>query len=333
MPSAPALRRASLLTVAGTAALLALGALGTGRLSAQAQVRFPPVGETVRVEGLGLHYVRGGAGPAVVLLHGAFGGLGDFEATIAPALRARAEVVAFDRPGSGWSERPRGEVADPAVQARLLRAAARELGLERPLLVGCSWGGAVALAWALQAPDEVAGVVTVGGAIEPWPGETAFSFRLAGVPLIGPLFAHTLAAPLGTWFAPASVERAFDPAPVSDSFASSPFQLGLRPASFLAQAEDLRVLNRFLEEQAQRYEGLDVPVVLLHGAGDLVADAEVHSATAARALPRGEYRPVLGAGHQLLHSHPHVVLQAVEELLAAQARARAGPGDLPAAND
>jgi pimeloyl-ACP methyl ester carboxylesterase len=323
------LRRALLGTAAGGAALLALGALATARIAARAQARFPSAGSFVRVEGLELHHTRGGAGPAVVLLHGAFGGAQDFEATIAPALRARAEVVAFDRPGSGWSERPADGSADPAAQARLLRAAARELGLQRPLLVGCSFGGAVALAWALQAPDEVAGVVTVGGALEPWPGDTAFAFRLAGVPLVGPLFAHTLAAPLGAWLAPASVERAFAPAAVSASFARSPFELGLRPASFLAQAEDLRGLNRFLADQAQLYGRLDVPVVLLHGAGDRVADAELHSAAAARALPRGEYRPVPGGGHQLLHSHPHLVLEAVEALLAAPARTRRSAGGPP----
>jgi pimeloyl-ACP methyl ester carboxylesterase len=322
------LRLAAAGAVAGGLALGG-GALATRGLVTRAEACFPAAGEFVRVEGIDMHYTRGGAGPAVVLLHGAFGGVGDFEATIAPALRERALVIAFDRPGSGYSGRPRDEVADPAVQARLLRAAARELGLDRPLLVGCSFGGAVALAWALQAPGEVAGVVTVGGALQPWPGETACAFRLAGVPGVGPLFAHTLAAPLGAWLSRASVERAFAPAAPTASFANSPFALGLRPASFLAQAEDLRVLSGFLAEQSQRYGGLDVPVVLLHGAGDRVADAEQHSASAARALSRGEYRPVPGAGHQLLHSHPHVVLEAVRELLAATGRERRSAGGPP----
>lgn len=329
MDARRAIRRAAAALAAGIALALAVGALATRQLAARAEARFPRTGACVRVEGLDLHYLRGGRGKPVVLLHGAFGGAQDFQATLWDALTARADVVAFDRPGAGWSERPRGAVADPAVQARLLRAAARELGLERPLLVGCSWGAAVALAWALQAPEDVAGVVTVGGALEPWPGDTAFAFRLAGVPLLGPLFAHTLAAPLGTWLAADDVDLAFAPAPVAASFAHSPFALGLRPASFLAQAEDLRVLNGFLAEQAPLYAGLHVPVLLLHGVGDRVASAEVHSAAAARALPRGEYRPVPGAGHQLLHSHPHVVLEAVLELLAGDARAAEPVRDVP----
>ena len=311
----------------GGAVVLALGsgALATRALVSRAEARFPRTGEVLRVEGLDLHVLRAGRGPSVVLLHGAFGGLQDFQATLWGPLTARADAIAFDRPGSGYSERPRDEVADPAVQARVLRAAARELGVERPLLVGCSWGAAVALAWALEAPEEVAGVVTVGGAIEPWYGETDLAFRLAGVPLVGPLFAHTLATPLGTWLAARDVEQAFAPAPVAASFARSPVALGLRPASFLAQAEDLRVLDRFLADQAPRYAALDVPVLLLHGTGDGVAYAEVHSAAAARALPRGEYRPVDGAGHQLLHSHPERVLDAIDELLGRLSAARDGP--------
>lgn len=316
MRHAARLRRGAIALAAVVASILIASAISTRVLGARAEQRFPPGGAFVRVEGRDLHYARAGRGPSVVLLHGAFGGLQDFQATLWDDLARRADVIAFDRPGSGYSERARDRVVDPAEQARTLRAAAQALGVERPLLVGCSYGAAVALAWALQAPGEVAGVVTVGGAIEPWPGDTELAFRLAGVPVVGALFAHTLAAPLGTWLAERDVAQAFAPAPVPASFAASPVALGLRPASFLAQAEDLRVLNAFLADQAPRYGNLDVCVVLLHGTGDRVADAEVHSATAARALPRSTYRPIEGAGHQLLHSHPQRVLAAIDDLLA-----------------
>jgi pimeloyl-ACP methyl ester carboxylesterase len=60
-------------------------------------------------------------------------------------------VIAPDRPGYGYSDRPRGTKWIPERQARLLLAFMDRLGIESPVVVGHSWGAMVALAMALEA--------------------------------------------------------------------------------------------------------------------------------------------------------------------------------------
>ncbi|MBA3325489.1 MAG: alpha/beta fold hydrolase, partial [Rhodobacteraceae bacterium] len=116
-------------------------------------------GRTLTVEGVPLFYVRRGAGPPVVLIHGASGNLRDFTLDVMPALAARHDVIAFDRPGHGLSGWPGPEAASLSEQARLMRLALAQLGVARATVVGHSYGGSVALAWALDAPETVDGLL------------------------------------------------------------------------------------------------------------------------------------------------------------------------------
>ena len=134
----------------------------------------PPPGSFVVSGGVRIHCVVAGSGPPLVYVHGAKGSTFDFTLSVGPRLAQKYTAVAMDRPGSGYSGRPVAGGNGPEAQAAVLRAAAAQLGLERPLLVGHSFGAAVALAWALDAPDDVAAVVTLGayalplGGPPPW---------------------------------------------------------------------------------------------------------------------------------------------------------------------
>ena len=129
--------------------------LVTRVVAARAESRFPATGEFVEVDGRRLHYVDVGEGPPVVLLHGAYGGLDDWRATILPELARRHRVIALDRPGHGHSERGAGDVATPVAQGRVVRAFLREIGVERPVLVGFSWSGPLVLS--MPVPGVVGG--------------------------------------------------------------------------------------------------------------------------------------------------------------------------------
>jgi pimeloyl-ACP methyl ester carboxylesterase len=315
------MRRSSTIAAALLALLLAAGAAWTHRLSALAERDFPPEGRFVEVEGLRLHVVDRGLGPPVVLLHGAYGAVQDWTATIADELARTHRVLVFDRPGHGWSERPSGCACGPLEQARILRSALRELGVERPLLVGFSWSGTLALSWALAWPDELAGVLLVNGVAYSWPAPSNIEYVAAGLPVIGPLLAYTVAAPLGTWTTDAAVRRAFGPASVPATFARSPIALALRPKQFLVEAQDMRLLKAAAAIQCSRYPEIRVPLSMLAAREDVVAPWEFHSGRLHAAVPGSELVVLEGAGHQILHSHPAEVLAAIERASARAKRA------------
>jgi pimeloyl-ACP methyl ester carboxylesterase len=309
--------RAALLLSLSLACLAAAAHVATRVLAARAERRHPPLGAVLRIDGEDVHVVDRGDGPAVVFLHGAFGGLADF-LPLAEALAGEARVVLVDRPGHGWSTRPDDDPRTPAAQARWLARVLAELEVERPVLVGFSYGAAVAMAHALERPGEVRAVVTLGGALRDWRGHTSRVFALPDVPLVGPLFVWTFATPFAHFSASDGVAKAFAPEPVPASFERSPLGLALRPRSLRANCAEMRVLQRELAAQELRYRALDVPVLVVAGTEDRVADPNIHSVEASLALPRAELVLLEGAGHQIPYARPDDVLAAIRRALAGE---------------
>ena len=117
------------------------------------------------MDGVRLHYVERGHGDPLVLLHGnTTMGLDFLLGDFVRLLASRYRVIIFDRPGCGWSERPRGRaVYVPRTQARLIHGALERIGVHRPIVHGHSWGAMVALAMALDFPDSIRAIVLESG--------------------------------------------------------------------------------------------------------------------------------------------------------------------------
>src|ERR1700751_439157 len=135
------------MVLAGSVAAVAAMALWNAYRARKAEREHPPRGRFVTVDGVRLHYLERGGGRPVVFLHGNVVTAEDFELSglLDLAAERQCHVVAFDRPGFGYSHRPRGAMWPPARQADLLRQAFARLGIERPIIVGRSWGTLVAL--------------------------------------------------------------------------------------------------------------------------------------------------------------------------------------------
>ena len=124
----------------------------------KAEREHPPAGQFVTVDGVRLHYIERGEGPPVVLLHGNVVTAEDFDTSgVLDLVAKRHRVIAFDRPGFGYSDRPHGSAWSAGTQAELIRDAFAVLGINRPIVLGHSWGAAVALALGLNHPDAVRG--------------------------------------------------------------------------------------------------------------------------------------------------------------------------------
>jgi len=301
-------------------AVLVAGFVWTRVLVARAEEQLPPIGSFVEVEGLRLRYVERGSGIPVVFLHGAYGGLEDWTGTILDQAATHCRAIAFDRPGHGYSDRPASGTCTAPEQARLLHAALSRMGVAKPVLVGFSFSGALVLSYALQFPDDVAGVMTVNGALYDWQDITAASDTIAALPAFGALGAYTVAMPLASLTSSSKIANAFAPAPIDPRFDRSPIALALRPSALLANAQDMRLLKPVLRIQSPRYRELKMPLAIVTGLGDRVTHADFHSFRIHDEVPGSMLFPVEGAGHQLVYSHGAEVLKALDALLAEVAK-------------
>lgn len=306
--------------LAGCAA--ALDARATTR-EAQWMARHPPVGRLLTIEGRQVHLVEAGraAGeaPDLVLIHGANSNVRDFTFDLITRLEADYRIIALDRPGLGWSDSWGDADSDPRAQARILQQVVAQLGVSRPIVLGHSYGGAVAMAWALEAPDDTAAVVLLAGATYPWPGRLSFWYRFNEGPL-GPSGRLLLAALVPENAARRVVEVIFRPHPVPEGYTAH-FGTGLsmRRASQAANNRQINALSGYLEEMAPGYGALTLPVEVIHGDADTIVGLEIHSARLVDDVASARLTRLDGAGHMPHHSHPDAVVEAL-----ARARSRAG---------
>jgi pimeloyl-ACP methyl ester carboxylesterase len=303
--------------LSGTAAAAVLAGCAAPVPTADAEREYPAIGRFVEVDGLKVHYWEAGPSDSVpaVLVHGASGNLRDWTFSIAPGLALRRRVIAFDRPGFGYTERPeRPDAADPAVQAAILRDAARKIGVERPIVVGHSWGAALALAWALDAPDEVSGAVSVSGVTMPYTG-MARVFETLGVSgVISWLYTEYMKSTIDDGGIERFIARVFRPQDPPDGYASYVGgALALRDATLAANAADIERLNIALRRMGPLYGSLERPVEIIHGAEDFI-DPERHAIGLAAALPEARLTMLPGVGHMAHHAAPGVLADALDRI-------------------
>lgn len=295
------------------AVLVSVTAIGSRRIGRGLR----SVGRFVRVDGVDLHILDEGAAggpgelPPVVFLHGASGNLNEPRTAMAGRLTGR-RCLYLDRPGHGHSTRPDRRYASPARQADLVAGLLAHLGIERAVVVGHSWGGAVAAALAVAHPDRIAGLVLVAPATHPWPGGVSWTYRLAAQPVIGPLFAWTLVYPVGIATLETAMAGVFHPEPVPDRYRQSAhIDLVLRPKAFVANAEDVADLKANVTALAPRYPEITAPTVIVTGDRDAVVWPSIHSEGLKRDIAGAELVMLPGAGHMPHHTHPDAVVAAI----------------------
>jgi pimeloyl-ACP methyl ester carboxylesterase len=315
--------RRSALSLLGTLAAAGCGAIADAparRREAEAARRYPPTGRFVTVAGKRIHLQTEGRGPDVVLIHGASGNLRDFTFGLMPRLARRYRVTAFDRPGLGWSDDLGAEGASPFAQAAALRAAAAEAGIRRPVVVGQSYGGAVAMAWALSDPSGTAAVVSIAGATMPWPGGLGPFYAILGSDLGAATVVPLIAAFASERRAEAVVRRIFAPEPVPEGYLEHVGAgLTLRRESLVVNSRQVNSLKPYVQAMAEAYPRLRLPVEAVHGDADRIVPLRIHSEPMVRLLPDGRLTVLPGAGHMPHHTRAAEVIAAID-----RAAARAG---------
>jgi pimeloyl-ACP methyl ester carboxylesterase len=209
-------------------------------------------------------------------------------------------LIAFDRPGFGYSERPRDRLWTAQAQAVLLQQALAQIDVEQPVLVGHSWGTLVALGLAVNFPAYAGGLVLISGYYYPTARLDVALTVPAAVPLLGDALRYTVSPLTGRLLLKRTVKEMFASAPVpEDFFDVLPREMMLRPMQIRAEAEDAAFMVPAAAQFRHHYPDLALPVSIFAGAGDRVVDVKSHSARLHCDLPHSTLTVSRGAGHMV----------------------------------
>lgn len=279
---------------------------------AAAEAAYPPTGSFVEVEGRRIHAHIQGSGPDLVLIHGASGNTRDFTFALVDRLAQDYRVIAFDRPGLGWSEDMGETGISPMHQARLLQQAAERLGVTRPIVMGHSYGGAVAMAWGLTDTPDTAALVIVSGATMPWPGGLGPYYAVTG----SRIGAATVIPAITAFASPAQADRViagiFAPDAPPEGYGDYVGAgLTMRRDTLRINAAQVSRLKPHVIRMAESYPKLTLPVEILHGSADTIVPAQIHAIPLAQRLPDAALTLLPDAAHMPHHTHPEAVIAAI----------------------
>jgi pimeloyl-ACP methyl ester carboxylesterase len=213
------------------------------------------------VDGVRLAVAREGKGLPVICLHAIGHGGCDYEA-FAAAMRDRFEIVRVDWPAQGRSG-PDNKAATPARYAELLGGVLEQLGLEAPIIIGCSIGGATAIRYASEHPVRALVLANAGGLVEVTRSVQRACLLLAGIFAAG--------ARRAWWYKPffAAYYRMVLPTPAAAAqrrrIVASAYEIAPVLADawrHFAVAEDA--------DQRQRLLALDVPILVAWAMNDKI---------------------------------------------------------------
>lgn len=280
---------------------------------------------TVDLDGCTIHFLAGGAGPPLVLVHGLGSSAGvEFYFNL-EALAARHRVIGLDLPGSGKSDKP-AVVYDIPFFDRMVQAFLDSQGLTRVALVGVSLGGRVALGFALERPTRVSKLVLVDALGMGRPRRAlAYVFLLARG--LGELTLSGTARALRR-MDPRTVRRlwrlylsrpgSIDHILTDDRIARHRDMLESPAyrAAYLSTLRSVAGLRRLREGVAleQRLGELAMPTLLLWGRHDHIFPAD-HAEEAARRIPDARLIIFEESGHTPQMEEPDRFNQAVLDFL------------------
>jgi len=302
--------RRILLRVLAAVALLIVALNWTyGRLPAEPK----PSGLFIQVGKLRIHYLeRPGPGTPVVLLHGLPGTAEDFNA-VTPLLTGH-RTVAIDRPGFGYSS---GGYVTFGKQLETIDALLHALHIVRPILVGHSYGGTIALGLAERYPADVRGLVLVDAAaaglrVDTFAEVQAHAVQVLQLPVIRQIANATFAQLLSTVAVNSVDGEAFHPQPVNPAHRRRALAINMTHGNLEAFAGEQLAANGVIAQIDKRLAMIEVPAVVIQGEGDELVKP-IYGRRLAGDLHDARLQ-MLPGGHMAPYTHPAAVAAAVQSL-------------------
>jgi pimeloyl-ACP methyl ester carboxylesterase len=321
MRGRPGVKRVLLYVIAGLVLAVVILNWTYGRLPGEPA----PHGSFVQVGKLRIRYLEhAGSGPAVLLVHGLPGTADDFD-DVTPLLAGR-RTVAIDRPGFGYSS---GGYTPFVRQLATIDGLIHTLKLGRPIVVGHSYGGTIALGLAERYPQDVSGLVLVDAAaagIHPSAYERfqGHLVKFLELPVIHTIARATFSQLLTTVSVKQGDAQAFDPGPVDPAHRERLLAITSTHGNLEAYAGEQLAAGDSVREDDKGMASIKVPAVVVQGESDKLVKP-LYGRRIAKALPQASLVMVPG-GHMAPYTHPQAVATAVGRIAAQAATATSRTG-------
>ncbi len=282
-----------------------------------------PTGSFVQVGKLRIHYIeRPGSGTPVVLIHGLPGTAEDWE-DVTPLL-AGHRTIAIDRPGFGYSS---GGYVPFAEQLETIDALLGKLHIVRPVLVGHSYGGTIALGFAERYPRQVRGLVLVdaaAGGTRPDGFEhlQAHVIKALQLPVIKQIANVTFSQLLRKVSAELAESEAFSPQPVNAAHRRRVLAISMTNGNLQALAGEYLAADGVIAQVDRGLGTIRIPSVVIQGDADKFVEPARGRRLAAM-LPDARLEMVYG-GHMQPYDHPLAIAAAVDSLASASSQISSG---------
>ena len=264
------------------------------------------------VAGQSVCYLKAGAGPPLLLIHGLLGGAFCWRLNLS-VFAQRFTTYAVDLPGCGESANPLNRACGMTAQADYLSFFLSELALPQVDVVASSWGGGIAQLFAAANPTRVRSLVLVAP-VNPWSDlgleRVRFFSRKFGAALL--LAGMPFSRPLHLW----GLKRMYgDPARIPAGTLEGYSRLFLRKGLAGNVVNMLRAWEDDLEALRRAPERIHAPTLLIWGSRDS-AVAPASAQPLMRRVPQSELAVIDGAGHLPFEETPEEFNRLVLDFLA-----------------
>lgn len=281
---------------------------------------FPPVGVFTSINGAKLHFIDTGeiedkSKPTVIFIHGAGGNLNDPMPIYQKALNNKFRAIFLDRPGQGYSETFENS-NDVPTQTSSIAKLMDELSISKAIIVGHSFGGALASTFGVLYPEKTAGLVLLAPVTHPWKTGVDWHYDLGNTPIIGWLFSRTLAPVAGHFIYPNAIKRLFLPNSMpTDYKETSATKLALLPQNFHSNAKDIARVHKHVEVFQNRYSEITAPTHIFHGDKDDIVSLEIHSINGlSKDIKNSKLFVLEGVGHKPDYVAVDQIVNSIQEI-------------------
>ena len=268
------------------------------------------------IDGQQMCYLRAGSGSPALLIHGLLGGSFCWRFSL-PVLAQSYAVHAVDLPGLSRSD-DTGVDCSMSRQAKRLFAFIEQMGWSDLTVIGCSFGGAIAMLLAAtdaRASGRIQSLV-LSAPVNPWSDFGRRRIRFLSTPLGGCFLRMVL--PVSRPFHRIALRRVYgDPTRIPVDTLEGYRASVMRPGRAQNVLTALRLWQKDVESLREIIPQLSIPTLLVWGARDKAVDPR-SADTLRRHLPNSQFKLIPEAGHLPFEEAPQEFNRVVMDFLASR---------------